>query len=84
MERLRLEDGPAVVADYQPGNGTRYIVTVAPWPGGGWLVVWPAAAWVGGWTGGREVRRIAGRHPSRADLVAIVDLLAELQAGGVL
>lgn len=84
MGRLRLEPAAAVVADYQPGNGTRYALTVAPWPGGGWLVCWPAAGWVGGWTGAPELRRIAGRQPGRADLVAILELLEELQEGGLL
>lgn len=64
----------------EPGNATRYDLTIASDPHGGFIVTWPAmrwAAWASDYPGGeiRPFPKPKGARLSKADLTVIGEVL---------
>lgn len=80
---VKVQPVPACVVVYEPGNGTRYNLTVTrdPQGGGGWMWLEGARVYACGWFGGDDLRVSFGKL-SKPDRKAIFDALglAEPQA----
>lgn len=82
--RVSPEGGLSIIA--QPGNGTRYALTVTNDPDGGFVVSWPQAAWSGVFVvagsapRGVRLHKVWGhKRPTKADPlcgISIADLAA--------
>lgn len=85
-----VQKSALLVLNYQPGNGSRYDLVVAPRPHGGQLVIWEAAelaaiVYAGSSAAGglAELRPIGKRWPI-PDRQAVAELLGEIYRRGML
>ena len=73
---VKVQPISACVVVYEPGNGTRYNLTVTrdPQGGGGWMWLEGGKVYAAGWFGGRDLRVSLGKL-SKPDRAAIWDAL---------